>query len=109
MLLLVYVTCMPEYVQFLILFVVGFLSAVINVMAGGGSSLTLPTLIFLGLDGATANGTNRIAIVIQSFFAVLAFRQEKVSRLRQSLMLAVFTLPGSFRVSFSCWRSSESF
>lgn len=86
---------MPEYVQFLILFGVGFLSAVINVMAGGGSSLTLPTLIFLGLDGATANGTNRIAIAIQSIFAVLAFRQEKVSRLRQSLMLAVFTLPGA--------------
>jgi len=33
-------------------------------MAGGGSTLTLPTLLFLGLDAATANGANRVAIAL---------------------------------------------
>ncbi len=77
------------------LFVVGAVAGFINVMAGGGSSITLPTLIFLGLDGATANGTNRIAIFIQNIFAILSFRRQQVNDARASLKLAVFTLPGA--------------
>ncbi len=69
---------MPEYLDFLILFGVGIAAGVINVMAGGGSSLTLPALIFLGLDSAAANGTNRVGILIQSLFATLSFRKEKI-------------------------------
>lgn len=79
----------------LLLFVVGFIAGVINVMAGGGSTLTLPTLIFLGLDGAVANGTNRIAIFIQNMAAITSFKQQKLSRFKQSLLLAVWTLPGA--------------
>ena len=86
---------MSDLVDFAILFGVGILSGIINVMAGGGSSLTLPALIFLGLDGATANGTNRIAIIVQSIFATLSFRQDKVTRLRTSLRLSLWTLPGA--------------
>jgi uncharacterized membrane protein YfcA len=37
------------------LFGIGSLSGFTNVMAGGGSTITLPTLIFLGLDGSVAN------------------------------------------------------
>ena len=86
---------MPEITQLLILFGVGCAAGVINVMAGGGSSLTLPTLIFLGLDGAMANGTNRVALVVQNVMGVWSFRREKVSRLQLSLKLAVWTLPGA--------------
>jgi len=86
---------MPEYVELLILFGVGLVTGVINVMAGGGSSLTLPTLIFLGLDSATANGTNRVGILIQSLFATLSFRREKISGLNLSLRLAALTIPGA--------------
>jgi len=86
---------MPEFEPFLILFGVGLLAGTINVMAGGGSALTLPTLIFLGLDAATANGTNRVAIALQNIFASLSFRQEKVSRFRQSLTFALWAMPGA--------------
>ena len=86
---------MPEISHLLILFGVGCAAGVINVMAGGGSSLTLPTLIFLGLDGAAANGTNRVALVVQNILGVWSFRREKVSRLSLSLKLAVWTLPGA--------------
>jgi len=86
---------MPEYLEILILFGVGVVAGVINVMAGGGSSLTLPALIFLGLDGATANGTNRVGILIQSVFAILSFRKEKISGLGLSLRLAALTIPGA--------------
>jgi uncharacterized membrane protein YfcA len=86
---------MPEYLDVLILFGVGLIAGVINVMAGGGSSLTLPALIFLGLDSATANGTNRVGILIQSLFATLSFRKEKITGLCLSLRLAAFTIPGA--------------
>ncbi len=86
---------MPEIAEMLLLFGVGLLAGIINVMAGGGSTLTLPVLIFLGLDGATANGTNRVAIFVQNIFATMSFRREKVSNLRRSLMLGVWTLPGA--------------
>ena len=67
-----------------------------NVTAGGGSTLTLPTLIFLGLDSAAANGTNRVAIFIQNIFAVISFKREKYFRLKTSLKLSILTLPGAF-------------
>ena len=64
-------------------------------MAGGGSTLTLPTLIFLGLDSALANGTNRVAILIQNIFAVYSFKREKYQKFKLSLKLSLFTLPGA--------------
>jgi len=71
------------------------LAGFINVMAGGGSTITLPTLIFLGLDGALANGTNRVGIFVQTLSAVISFRQEKYHKIKLSLKLAAFTLPGA--------------
>lgn len=79
----------------LILFGVGLVAGFINVNAGGGSTLTLPTLIFLGLDSALANGTNRVAIFIQNIFAVISFKREKYFQLKTSLKLSIFTLPGA--------------
>ena len=57
----------------------GTLAGIINTMAGGGSMLTLPMLIFLGLPPATANGTNRIAIEVQNILAVLGFKKKGVA------------------------------
>jgi uncharacterized membrane protein YfcA len=78
-----------------LLFGVGAIAGFINVNAGGGSTLTLPTLIFLGLDAALANGTNRVAIFIQNIFAVASFHKRKAYQFNKSLVLALFTLPGA--------------
>ena len=45
-------------------------------MAGGGSAITLPMLIFLGLDSPLANGTNRLAVFIQCIATVISYRRE---------------------------------
>lgn len=86
---------MPEYLEVLILFGVGLLAGVINVMAGGGSSLTLPALIFIGLDSSLANGTNRIGILLQSITATLTYRKAKISEIEKSVKLSLLTLPGA--------------
>lgn len=84
-----------DYSNLAILLGTGIISGFINVNAGGGSSLTLPVLIFIGLDGALANGTNRVAIFIQNIFAVASFHKRKFHEFKKSAYLALFTLPGA--------------
>jgi len=78
----------------IILLVVGTAAGLINVAAGGGSTLTLPTLIFLGLNSTLANGTNRVAILVQNIFAVISFKKEKYQNFNLSWRLSLLTLPG---------------
>ncbi len=86
---------MSDINALLILFGVGIAAGFINVTAGGGSTLTLPTLIFLGLDSAIANGTNRVAIFVQNISAIYSFKKEKYSQFNLSWKLSLYTLPGS--------------
>jgi uncharacterized membrane protein YfcA len=84
-----------DFTSVLILFGVGTISGFMNVIGGGGSSLTLPALIFLGLDSTMANGTNRIAVIVQSISAIYAFKSENHHQFRMSMKLSVMTLPGA--------------
>lgn len=51
----------------------GFLAGGINTIAGGGSNLTLPVLMILGLPADIANGTNRVSITLQSLIGLAGF------------------------------------
>ncbi len=64
---------MEEWYHYALLFVVGLFAAFINTLAGGGSLLTLPVLIFMGLPPSIANGTNRIAVLIQGIANVAGY------------------------------------
>jgi uncharacterized protein len=44
----------------------GLVAGALNTIAGGGSFLTLPILLFLGLPAAVANGTNRVGVLAQN-------------------------------------------
>lgn len=74
---------------------VGIVAGFLNVMAGGGSLLVLPILIFMGLDGPIANGTNRVAIVAQNVSAVAGFFKKGYADLKTSLTLALCAVPGA--------------
>ena len=63
---------------YLLLFGSGLIAGVINVIAGGGSFLTLPILMFLGLPASIANGTNRVGILLQNVAAVWSFERHRV-------------------------------
>ena len=60
----------------LLLFVTGLVAGTLNVIAGGGSMLTLPVMIFLGLPPTLANGTNRVAILMQNVGATWGFHRK---------------------------------
>jgi len=59
----------------LLLVLVGLAAGFVNTLAGGGSLLTLPALMLVGLPADVANGTNRLAILAQSSAGVSAFHR----------------------------------
>lgn len=67
-----------EWYTYIIVVGVGVVAGIINTLAAGGSMLTLPVLMALGLPPNMANGTNRIAIFLQNVVGVGSFHQKKV-------------------------------
>jgi uncharacterized membrane protein YfcA len=75
---------------------VGFVSGFMNVLAGGGSLLTLPLLLFLGMPAPVANATNRIGLVLQNISASTAFHRGGRLPLRPTLWLLLPFVPGAY-------------
>lgn len=82
-------------VELLLLLITGVATGFLNVMAGGGSMLSVPVMVFLGVPGSIANGTNRIAILPQNLSAVIAFYRKGFANFKLSLSLAICTIPGA--------------
>lgn len=61
----------------LLLVVLGFIAGIINTLAGGGSNLTIPALIILGMPAEVANATNRVGVFMQSVSGIMSFRHHK--------------------------------
>ena len=78
-----------------LLLITGIATGFLNVMAGGGSMLSVPIMIFLGVPGTIANATNRIAILPQNVSAVWAFYRKGFSNFKLSLSLGLCTIPGT--------------
>lgn len=77
------------------LIIAGLCVGFINTLAGGGSIISLSLLMFLGLPAPVANGTNRIAITIQTLTASLSFNKKKVLDKKKGIRLAIPTVLGS--------------
>ena len=67
-----------------LLVVIGAVAGAINTVAGGGSLITIPALIFLGLPPAVANATNRVGVLLQSAVASAQFARAGKLPLRRS-------------------------
>ena len=86
---------MEIFLKILLILVTGVCAGFLNTVAGGGSLLTLPVLIFLGLSPAEANGTNRIAVLIQNASGIIGFRRKGVSDFGYSALLTLPALLGA--------------
>jgi len=86
---------MEWYIIVAVIFV-GFIAGFINTLAGSGSLLTLPLLMFLGLPANVANGTNRIAILLQNVVGVSSFKKQKVLDVKHGIWLGLPAVIGSF-------------
>ena len=89
-----------ELWQAITLILVGTVAGFINVIAAGGSMITVPVMVFMGIPGPVANGTNRIAILAQNITAVITFFRKGYSDFKLSLTLALCALPGAVAGAF---------
>lgn len=80
---------------YILIFLSGIASGFLNVVAGGGSLITLPLLTMLGMGIDIANGTNRIAILLQNIVAVRNFHKNRVLPVKTALLYAVPAAIGS--------------
>ena len=78
-----------EIWEIVVLSLVGIVAGWLNVLAGGGSMLTVPIMIFMGMPGPVANGTNRLAIILQNITAVATFAKKGFHNFKLSLSLSV--------------------
>lgn len=79
----------------LLIFGGGVFAGVINSMAGGGSLLTVPLLALGGVEGLFANGTNRVAVVIQNGSSAFGYSRKGVGGLKKSLPVIIPAVPGA--------------
>lgn len=75
--------------------IVGIFAGWLNVMAGGGSLLTIPVMLFMDIPAPVTNGTNRIAILAQNITAVYTFFRKGFSDLKLSISLSLFASLGA--------------
>ncbi len=83
------------YLEITVLIVSGLAVGFINTLAGGGSVISLSVLMLMGLPAPVANGTNRIAVTIQTLTAATVFRKNKVLDLRKGTLLGIPSAIGS--------------
>jgi len=67
---------MTGVLPWLAMFTAAFAAGAINSIAGGGTLLTFPILIWLGLDPKVANGTSTIALWPGLFGGLFGYRRE---------------------------------
>lgn len=92
-----------ELLGYGLLLLAGALAGWLNTIAGGGSLLTVPALMWYGLPADLANGTSRVAILAQGVTAVAAFWREKKLEPRQLTQVA---LPSVFGALLGAYAST---
>ncbi len=69
----------------------GIVSGFINTLAGGGSMITLPALMIMGMPADVANATNRVGVLMQSVTSVKGFDSQGYLDRRSLWVLLLIT------------------
>jgi uncharacterized protein len=81
-------------IQFAILFTAAFAAGAINSIAGGGTLITFPVLIWLGLDPKIANATSTVALWPGLFGGLFGYRRELENSSKILLRLGLTSVVG---------------
>jgi uncharacterized protein len=85
---------MPWY-DYPLLILAGMAAGFVNMLAGNGSLITLPALLFIGLPANVANATNRVGITLQNVVGTAGFYRQGRLDVRGALLLSIPTVVGS--------------
>ncbi len=81
--------------QYVLAILAGITAGIINTLAGSGSAVTLPMLVFLGLDAGVANATNRIGVVVQNIAGIATYQRSRKLDIGGSFWLTLPAMLGS--------------
>src|SRR5258708_38136137 len=84
------------FIQGCLLFFAAMIAGALNSVAGGGSFISFPALIFTGVPPINANTTNTIALWPGSVASVGAYRRELVNQRQGLILLSAVSLVGGF-------------
>ncbi|WBU61236.1 sulfite exporter TauE/SafE family protein [Paracoccus albus] len=70
----------------ILIFVAGLFGGLLNAIAGGGTFITFPTLVFAGIPEITANATSTVAAMPGYLSAAIGFRKD-IAELERNLLL----------------------
>lgn len=93
---------------FFLLFAVAAVAGAINSVAGGGSFLTLPTLLYAGVTPVVANATSTMAMLPGSVASAVAYRRELKGIDRWLMPLGIVSLIGGFLGGVLLVRTSDT-
>lgn len=79
----------------LIALAIGLTTGFINTLAGSGSLVTLPFLLFLGLPADVANGTNRVSILAAAVVGFVTLKKETQMSLKGTWVYVVPAVVGA--------------
>jgi hypothetical protein len=85
----------------------GFAAGIVNAIAGGGSLLSFPALLFAGLPAVEANATNTVAIWPGTVSSTWAYRKFIGEEKRRAIVLSVPSLLGGLGGSILLLHTSE--
>ena len=83
----------PIYYYVLLVFT-GIIAGFINTLAGGGSNLTIPALMVLGMPPDVANATNRVGVALQCVVGTTGFRKHGMLETSDAKPILLITLIG---------------
>ncbi|TNF42057.1 MAG: sulfite exporter TauE/SafE family protein [Bacteroidetes bacterium] len=96
-----------DWYMYLAVIAAGLFAGFVNTLAGSGSLITLPLLMFLGLPANVANGTNRIGVLVQSLVSSISFRKQKLYTVDEGLWMSVPAVAGALLGSLIAVRINE--
>ncbi|MDF5714105.1 MAG: sulfite exporter TauE/SafE family protein [Rhizonema sp. NSF051] len=92
----------------LLLFGTAFIAGGLNAVAGGGSFITFPTLIFTGVPPIAANATNNTALWVAALASAGAYRKDLGIPQRELLLLSATSLVGGLLGSLALLYTSPN-
>lgn len=81
--------------EIILLLVSGIIVGIINTLGGGGSVISMALFMAMGLPVNVANGTNRIAVVLQNLSSTLTFIRKRMLDIKSGLLLSIPAILGN--------------
>ena len=91
-----------------LLFIAGLLGGMLNSIAGGGTFITFPSLLFAGVPPISSNATNTFASCSGYISGAYAFRKELYAQINELPKYILISLPGGIAGAWLLLQTPES-